>query len=67
MLRVKFKGREMAHTEFGMELLNRIFGILGDQIVVEREPKLEGRSITAIIGLSNGVKNAEVENKESTI
>lgn len=53
MLRVKFKGREMAHVEFGFDLLQRIFGILGDKITVEREPKLEGRSITAIIGKSN--------------
>ncbi len=50
MLRVKFRGREMAHTEFGFGLLQKIFGILGDKIVIDREPKLEGRSITVIIG-----------------
>ncbi len=54
MLRVKFRGREMAHTEFGFQLLQRIFAQLGDKIAVEREPKLEGRSITAIIGKSKG-------------
>lgn len=56
MFRVKFKGREMAHTEFGFELLNKIFAKLGDKISIEREPKMEGRSITAIVGKSRGVK-----------
>lgn len=65
MLRVKFKGREMAHTEFGFQLLNRIFQQLGDKIQVEREPKLEGRSITAIIGRNTGGKNAKTEDQES--
>lgn len=54
MFRVKFKGREMAHTEFGFELLKKIYNILGDKIVIERDAKLEGRSITAIIGRSKG-------------
>ncbi len=56
MFRVKFKGREMAHTEFGFQLLNKIFESMGDKISIEREPKLEGRSITAIVGKSRGPK-----------
>ncbi len=62
-LRVKFKGREMAHTEFGFQLLRKIFAQLGDKIAIEREPKLEGRSITAIIGKSKGGP-AKVEAQE---
>lgn len=58
MLRVKFKGREMAHVDIGFQLLQKVFGILGDKAVVERDPKLEGRSITVIIG-KNKVKNNE--------
>jgi translation initiation factor IF-3 len=54
MFRVKFKGREMAHVEFGYNLLIKIFETLGNKIAIEREPKLEGRSITAIIGRSKG-------------
>lgn len=60
MFRVKFKGREMAHTEFGFQLLNKIFEMLGDKVTVEREPKLEGRSITAIIGRSKHHARASV-------
>ncbi|MBI2021739.1 translation initiation factor IF-3 [Candidatus Daviesbacteria bacterium] len=66
MFRVKFKGREMAHLEFGFQLLNKIFAILGDKITIEREPKVEGRSITAIIGKSRGGgKNEKVEKNKT--
>jgi translation initiation factor IF-3 len=54
MFRVKFKGREMAHLEFGYALLKKIFEKYGDRISIEREPKQEGRSITAIIGKGKG-------------
>ena len=54
LLRVKFKGREMAHTNLGFDVLNKIFELLDGKIVVDREPKLEGRAITAIIGKSSG-------------
>lgn len=57
MFRVKFKGREMAHTNLGFELLNRVLEILDDKVVIERDAKLEGRSITLIIGRSRGGKN----------
>src|SRR5258708_1063028 len=68
MFRVKFKGREMAHTEFGFQLLKKIFDQFGERIAIEREPKMEGRSITAIIGRSKGgnqAANAESKNHES--
>lgn len=52
--RVKFKGREMAHTQLGFELLKKIFERFGERIVIDRAPKLEGRSITAIIGRGKG-------------
>lgn len=50
MFRIKFKGREMAHLNFGFDLLTKILTQLGDKARVEREAKVEGRSITAIIG-----------------
>lgn len=57
MFRVKFKGREMAHTNLGFELLNKAMGILGDKVGIERDAKLEGRSITLIIGRNRGGSN----------
>lgn len=50
MFRVKFRGREMGHLNFGFALLRKIFDRFGKAMVVEREPKQEGRSITAIVG-----------------
>lgn len=70
MLRVKFKGREMAHLNFGFDLLNKIFDHFGDKITLEREAKVEGRSITAIIGRSRGsakaAENAEKAEQEAS-
>ncbi len=50
LIRIKFKGREMGHLEMGFELLKKIFAQLNEKVTVEREPKVEGRSITTIIG-----------------
>lgn len=63
MFRVKFKGREMAHVDIGFGLLNRVMEILGDKVGVERDAKLEGRSITLIIGRNRGGKNDKSETK----
>ena len=40
-LTVKFKGRELAHTNLGRELLNQVQILLGDNIVVEAPSKME--------------------------
>lgn len=52
--RVKFRGREMANTQLGFTLLQKVFEQYGDKIVVDRAPKLEGRNITAIVGRGKG-------------
>lgn len=65
MFRVKFKGREMAHTNLGFELLNRCMGLLGDKVGIEREAKLEGRSITLIIGRNRGAGKTEAPNDKN--
>lgn len=64
LFRVKFRGREMAHMEFGFQLLNRIFERFGSKITIEREPKVEGRSITAIIGFNKGESQKNHEQKD---
>jgi translation initiation factor IF-3 len=45
---VVFRGRQMAHQEFGIELLKKVRESLDDIALVEREPNLEGRSLIAI-------------------
>ena len=40
---LRFRGREMAHQELGMELLQRVKADLSENGTVEQEPKMEGR------------------------
>ncbi len=47
---IMFKGREMAHTNLGMGMLKRVAEELKDVAVIEAQPKLEGRSMTMVIG-----------------
>jgi len=46
---LRFRGREITHQELGMALLNRIRDELGDLILVEQFPKLEGRQMIMMI------------------
>ena len=46
---VKFKGREMQHTNLGHELMKRIIGDTSKAGKVEVAPRMEGKQITMII------------------
>src|SRR5689334_4485170 len=46
---LRFRGREITHQELGLALLQRIRDELGDLIVVEQFPKLEGRQMIMMI------------------
>ncbi|MBO9650027.1 MULTISPECIES: translation initiation factor IF-3 [Pseudacidovorax] len=46
---LRFRGREITHQELGLALLQRIRDELGDAIVVEQFPKLEGRQMIMMI------------------
>ena len=46
---VRFKGREMAHTELGWKLLNRMAETVSDLAVIEHHPRLEGRMLTMVL------------------
>jgi translation initiation factor IF-3 len=46
---MRFRGREMAHTELGMKLLDRVRADTGDFAKVELEPKLEGRQMIMVL------------------
>ena len=65
-LTVKFKGREMAHQELGYRVLQETLALLGDKAGVDREPKMEGRKLSMIVGKSksgNKIKNYEQTKK----
>lgn len=46
---VRFKGREMAHQQLGMKLLERIRAELEESAVIEQFPKMEGRQMIMIV------------------
>ena len=46
---LRFRGREMAHQELGMELLKRVETDLAEYGTVEQHPKLEGRQLMMVI------------------
>ncbi|MFU0841629.1 MAG: Translation initiation factor IF-3 [Burkholderia sp.] len=46
---LRYRGREMAHQQFGQELLNRIRTELADISQVEHQPKLEGRQMIMVL------------------
>ena len=48
-LTVRFKGRQMAHTELGMEVLNRFAERVSEIADVEQKPKLDGRVMTMML------------------
>lgn len=48
-LTLRFRGREMAHMELGMQLLNRVKEEVGEIAKVEAEPKLEGRQMMMVL------------------
>ena len=45
----RFKGREMAHTELGWKMLNRMTEIMSDVAVIENHPRMEGRMLSMIL------------------
>ena len=45
---LRFRGREMAHQEYGSRMLERIQNDLVDYGVVEQLPKLEGRQMVMV-------------------
>ena len=46
---LRFRGREMAHQEFGVRLLERVRTDLDDIALVEQMPRLEGRQMIMVI------------------
>ncbi len=46
---VRFKGREMAHTELGLAMTQRIEEDMKEEVVIEQRPKLEGRQMIMMV------------------
>ena len=46
---IMFRGREMAHPELGLTILERLADDLKDEAVIENQPKMEGRNMHMLI------------------
>ena len=46
---VRFKGREMAHTDLGWKMLNRMVEMMSDVAIIENHPRMEGRMLSMIL------------------
>jgi translation initiation factor IF-3 len=46
---LRFRGREMAHQDRGMDIMNRVKADFGEVAKVEFEPKLEGRLMVMVM------------------
>ncbi len=48
-LTIRFRGREMAHQELGMQVLNRVVEDVKEDAKIEARPKLEGRQMIMVV------------------
>lgn len=46
---IMFRGREMAHPELGLNILEKLAAELADLAIIENQPKLEGRNMHMLI------------------
>ena len=51
---IRFRGREMAHPELGTTIMQRFTESVAGHGTVEKQPKLEGRSMTMFVTAKNG-------------
>ena len=46
---IRFRGRELAHTERGRDVLNKVLELLGESFIVDKTPVMEGRMMSMFI------------------
>ena len=46
---MRFRGRELAHQELGMNVLMRVKGVLDELAKIEQYPRMEGRQMTMVM------------------
>lgn len=51
---VRFRGREMAHTDIGRDLLVRFAEAIAETATLDKEPKMEGRSMSIFLSPKTG-------------
>ena len=62
---IMFRGREMAHPEIGLSILERLADDLKDIAAIEQQPKMEGRNMHMLIApLSSTMKKKKESEKK---
>ena len=56
---LRFRGREMAHRELGLELLKRVENDLSEVAAVEQHPRLEGRQMVMVLAPKRETQKAK--------
>jgi translation initiation factor IF-3 len=63
---LRFRGREMAHQELGMRLIERVKADLEQYSTVEQYPKMEGRQLIMVLAPRKGKPTRKVPAKAAT-
>ena len=51
---VRFRGREMAHTDIGRELLKKFAGLCDEVAIMDKDAKMEGRNMSMFLSPKTG-------------
>lgn len=46
---IRMRGRQMAHSSMGVDVMNRFFGMMNGKAVMDKAPSTEGRNIIMIL------------------
>jgi len=60
---LRYRGREMAHQEFGIRLIERVKSDLESHAVVEQYPKMEGRQLVMVLSPKKAAVPAKAASK----
>ncbi len=63
---ITFRGREIAHTELGHGLMQKILAELADVALVESPPRMEGKSLTAVLMPKAQKHGGKADGKDTT-
>jgi len=59
-----FRGREIVHSDIGLEKMNRVLADLKDHSIIEKPASMEGRSLVMILAPSGNIKVKNVSHDE---
>ncbi|MDO4607704.1 MAG: translation initiation factor IF-3 [Clostridia bacterium] len=56
---IRFRGREMGHSDHGIELMNKIASKCDEYCTVEKKPKMEGRNMLMFLAPKSATKSGK--------